>query len=237
MKNIDDLLSELAQGSTHIISNPNTIADLQKRGVKFDKSKPKTEKEFIEEIFNQRKNIALSNISKFPVPPNIAIPTIGFLYDEIRECILFGLYGAAISLSAVLVEFALKQSIVRKKFGKNYSKEEWERIERIELGPAIKEAKEKEIIDDKMEKALSSFKDSVRNPYLHYNIKKIVKKVGVNNLKKVDIKTQKVEELNLPAEDNPILWGFAKRFVDKETFLDVFNFADTVVKYLFVKNK
>nr|MBI5456010.1 hypothetical protein [Candidatus Levybacteria bacterium] len=237
MKNIDDLLSELAGGATHVISNPNTIADLQKRGVKFDKPKSKTEEEFIEEIFGQRKNIALTNISKFPIQPDIAIPTIGFLYDEIRECILFGLYGAAISLSAVLVEFSLKQAIARKKSGNNYEKTEWERIENIELGLTIKEAKEKEIIDDTLEEVLNSFKNTVRNPYLHYNIKKIVKKVGANKVRKIDINTQKVEELNLPAEDNPILWGFAKRFVDRETVFDVFNFADRIVKYLFVKNQ
>lgn len=237
MKNIDALLSELAQGATHIISNPNTIADLQERGVKFDSPKSKTKEEFIEEIFAQRKNIALNNVSKFPMPPDIAIPTIGFLYDEIRECILFGLYGAAISLSAVLVEFSLKQAIVRKSFGSNYDKTEWERIENIELGEVIKEAREKELIDDAFQEALNDFKNKVRNPYLHYNIKKIVKKVGANKIKKIDINTQKVEELNLPAEDNSILWGFAKRFVDKETFFDVFNFADTVVKYLFLENK
>lgn len=237
MKNIDTLLSELVQGSTHIISNPNTIADLQKRGVKFDKPKLKTKEEFIEEIFFQRKSIALANISKFPAPPDIAIPTIGFLYDEIRECILFGLYGAAISLSAILVEFSLKQAIVRKSFENRYNKAEWERIEDIELGDAIKEAREKEIIDDNLQEALHDFKNKVRNPYLHYNIKKIVKKIGANKIKKINVNTQKVEELDLPAEDNPILWGFAKRFVDRETFFDVFKFADTIVKYLFVKNK
>lgn len=237
MKNIDTLLSELAQGSTHIISNPNTIADLQKRGVKFDKPKLKTKEEFIEDIFIQRKSIALTNISKFPMPPDIAIPTIGFLYDEIRECILFGLYGAAISLSGVLVEFSLKQAIVRKGFGNKYDKAEWERVENIELGPTIKEAREKTIIDDNLQEALNDFKNKVRNPYLHYNIKKIVKKVGANKIKKINVNTQKVEELDLSAEDNPILWGFAKRFVDRETFSDVFKFADTVVKCLFVNNK
>ncbi|MEK7573166.1 MAG: hypothetical protein AAB531_01950 [Patescibacteria group bacterium] len=236
MKNIDRLLSELVKGSTHIISSPNTIETLQKRGVKFE-TKTKLREEFIEEVFTQRRNLALVNISKFPEPPDIAIPTIGFLYDEIRECILFGLYGAAISLSAVLVEFSLKHAIVRKDFGNEYNKVEWERIENIELGPIIKEAREKGVIDDKLQEALNDFKSKVRNPYLHYNIKKIVKKVGANKVKKIDINTQKIEELNLPAEDNPILWGFAKRFVDRETVFDVFKFADTVVKQLFVNNK
>jgi hypothetical protein len=112
MQNIDDLLSSLVSGSTHIISSPKTIEDLQKRGVKFDEKVPKTEEQFLDELFLQRRKVAGTLISRFPSTPQIAIPTIGFLYDEIRECILFGLFGAAISLSAVLVEFSLKHAIV-----------------------------------------------------------------------------------------------------------------------------
>lgn len=233
MKDISTLLSELAEGSTHIISSPDTIDQLQREGFPFDKPVPKTLEESVEELFNKRKSDALKNIAKFPSAPNIAIPVIGFLYDEIRECILFGLYGAAISLSAILVEFSLKEAIIRKKHGKTYNPDEWDRIEGIELGPTIKEAKNDGILDNNMEEALVSFKNTVRNPYLHYNIKKITKNVGANKVKKIDVKTGKVEELDLPVKDNPILWGFGKRFVDRETVFDVFTFADKVVKYLF----
>ena len=105
MKDINDFLTELVKGSTHIISKPETVEELQKQGVKFDEPQKLTPEQAVENIFIQRKAIALVNITKFSLPPDIAIPTIGFLYDEIRECILFGLYGAAISLSAVLASF------------------------------------------------------------------------------------------------------------------------------------
>ncbi len=36
MKNINAFLSNLTDDATHIISNPQTIEDLQKRGVQFD---------------------------------------------------------------------------------------------------------------------------------------------------------------------------------------------------------
>lgn len=237
MQNINDLLSELAKGTTHIISKPETIEELQKQGVKFDKPKRLTAEQAVENIFAQRKAIALGNITKFPSPPDIAIPTIGFLYDEIRECILFGLYGAAISLSAILVEFSLKHAIIRKKFGSSYSESEWNRIEETELSSTIKEARKLGIIDEKTERHLASFKDSIRNPYLHYNIKKITKNVAARKVKRFDIKTREVKEVNLDAKDNPILWGFAKRFVDKEMVFQVFGFADKLVKNLFQNNK
>lgn len=237
MKNIDDFLSGLVSGSTHIISNPKTIEDLQKKGVKFEEKPQKTEAQFLDELFHERRKTSAALIRKFPSAPQIVIPTIGFLYDEIRECILFSQFGAAISLSAVLVEFSLKHSIVRKTRGNTYDKDEWDRIENMELGPTIAEAKSLEIISNKQEEALKSFKNTVRNPYLHYNIKKITKRVAANKVKKIDVTTQKVEELDIPAEDNPVLWGFAKNFVDRETVFDVFAFADKIVKELFEEKR
>jgi len=233
MNNMDDFLSNLVKGSTHIISSPATVVDLQKRGVKFDEKVPKTQDQFLDELFNQRRKTANVSMSKFPSAPQIAIPTIGFLYDEIKECILFGLFGAAISLSAVLVEFGIKHAIVRKTRGNIYDKEEWDRLENMELWPTIIEAKKLNIINDKQEKALKSFKDTIRNPYLHYNIKKITKKVAARNVKRVDINSRKVEELDIAANDNPVLWGFAKKFVDKEMVYDVFVFVDKIIKELF----
>ncbi|MCL4354955.1 hypothetical protein M1349_05870 [Patescibacteria group bacterium] len=236
MKNINDLLTELSQGATHIISKPETIEELQKQGVEFDQLKQITLEQAVEDLFSQRKGVALANITKFLPPPNIAIPTIELLYDEIRECILFELYGAAISLSAVLVEFSLKRAIVEKKCGDTYDKNEWNRIENIELGPTIQEAKQLKVIDDAMEKKLINFKDTVRNPYLHYNIKKITKDVVAGKVKQVDIKTRQVKEVDLYAKDNPIMWSLAKRFIDREMVFKVFRFADNLIKYLFTKN-
>jgi len=235
MKNINDLLTELAKGATHMISKPETIEELQRQGVKFDEPKKITPEQAVENIFVQRKAVALTNITKFASPPDIAIPTIGFLYDEIRECILFGLYGAAISLSAVLVEFSLKHAIVRKKFGDTYKESEWDRVEMIELNPTIKEARQLGVIDEDTEKKLTSFKDSISNPYLHYNIKKITKNVAARKVKRFCIKKREVKEVGLDAKDNPIVWGFAKRFVDREMVFQVFGFADYMVKYLFSK--
>jgi hypothetical protein len=128
------------------------------------------------------------------------------------------------------VEFSLKHAIVKKTRRNIYDKAEWDRIENMEFGPTIAEAKELTIINDKQEDALKSFKNTVRNPYLHYNIKKITKRVAANKIKKINVDSQKVEELDVPAEDNPVLWGFAKKFVDRETVFDIFTFADRMVK-------
>lgn len=233
MRDINSLLTELARGSTHIISKPETIKELQKQGVKFDAPKITTPEDAIKALFTQRESVAMTNLAQFPTPPNIAIPTIGFLYDEIRECILFGLYGAAISLSAVLVEFSLKHAIIRKKCDDKYDKSEWDRIESIELGPIISEAKQLGVVGDEMGKRLKLFKNDVRNPYLHYNIKKIINGVVTRKVKRFDIKTHQVDEVDLDASDNPFVWSFAKKFVDKDLVMKTFIFADELIKYLF----
>lgn len=237
MSDLDDFLANISAGASHVITSPKTIRELQEKGVKFDTRTPRTANQIIEDLFQERKENAVASVAMFPSTPNMAIPTIGFLYDEIKECILFGLNGAAISLSAVLVEFALKHAIIKKLRGNTYDKSEWDRLENKELGPAIEESRKLNIIDTKTEEALISFKNTIRNPYLHYNIKRITNNVVARNVKKVDTRTRKSEEVDILAEDNPIVWGFAKKFADRERVVDTFVFADRIVKYLFEKKQ
>lgn len=240
MQDINQFLNDLVVGSTHIISNPKTIKDLMEKGVKFDQPAASTKsiEELVTDLFEKRKEQALKLkiYNNFPSAPNTPIPTIGSLYDEIRECIIFGLYGAAISLSAVLVEFALKHAIVKYNKGHQYDKQEWDGIENMELNEAIIEAKQLHILNVTWVKLLDSFRDDLRNPYLHYNIKKITKNVVAGKTKRIDVNTQQITEEDIIAEDNPIVWTLAKKFVDKEHVLKVFNFADTLIKYLYMKS-
>ncbi len=237
MKDINQLLTSLVKGSTHIIASPDTIREAIKQGVKFDKPTKKSTEELISDLFESRKKQALKLkiYTKFPDIPEIATPTISSLYDEIRECILLGLNGAAISLSAILIEFALKYAIVKFNKGKAYDKKEWDRIENIELGEAIIEAKKLGILNDVWVELLDDFKDKLRNPYLHYNIKKITENVVAGKTKRFDIKTQKTTEEDILAKDNPVVWALAKKFVDREYVLNAFGFADTLIKYLHMK--
>lgn len=104
------------------------------------------------------------------------------------------------------MEFSLKHALVKKIQGDTYNKTEWDRIESKELGFTIVETR------------------------------KITKNVVANKVKKTDVNTQEVEEVDLPVEDNPTTFGFAKRFIDRETVFNVFVFADRTVKYLFCQH-
>ncbi len=239
MKDINTILTELLEesGATVIITNPEDLLGLQKDGLKLDPVVSITPQEHVEKLFEAKKKLALDILNKIPTLPNVPIPTIGLLWKEIVGCVLFGNNGAAISLSAVLVEYALKEAIIKNKHSNGYNAEEWNRIEKIEFGTAIEEAKELNILsDDNTVRKFQDFKNQIRNPYLHYNIKKITKGVRANKVKKLDIKTQKVEEVQLDTENNPILWPYAKKFVDKNGLEEVLNFACYAVGLLLNKN-
>jgi len=232
---INDLIAENSKDTTHFIASPETIEQMIKAGLKLDEQKLMTEDEYIEQLFASRQDAAKKLIKQLPAPPQLALPPLTSLYAEIRECILFGLNGAAITLSAILVEFAIKHAIVdRTKGVEVYDKQEWDRIEGRELGKVIDEAAKLKMFDDDEIKRLKTFKDKVRNPYLHYNIKKITTGAVMPEVSAYSTKTGKIEkQYNLKAEDNPFLWQLAKKHIDEQMVLDYFNFVDSIVKRLF----
>ncbi len=234
---INELLAKHSKDATHFISTPETLEQMVKAGLKLDDQKPISDGEYVDQLFAGRQEKAKELIKKLPVPPQIALPPLTSLYAEIRECILFGLNGAAITLSAILVEFAIKHSIVDHTKGVEvYDKGEWDRVEGKELGKVIDEAAKLKLFDDDEIKRLKTFKDKVRNPYLHYNIKKITTGAVMPEASAYDTKTKKiVKKYNLKAEDNPFLWQLSKKHIDDDAVLNYFQFADSVVKKLFGK--
>lgn len=233
-KDLNELLTKHSKGATHIIVAPETVEIAINAGVKLEKTPPMSDEEYVGKLFGARKKVALSVIDRLPPSPSVAIPPIGSLYEEIKECILFGLNGAAITLSAILVEFSLKHAIINRTKGVDlYNKEEWDRLENKELGPVIKEAQQLKIIDENGATELNRFKNEVRNMYLHYNIKKITTGAIMQRATRLNVETGKaVVEYNLKAEEHPILWQMSKQKIDEQSVMPIFLFADLLVKQL-----
>jgi hypothetical protein len=238
-EDINEVLARYANDATQFIASTSTLEKMIQKGLKFDEHIPESQEDYISRMFAERKAIAEKVIDKLPTNPNIPLPPILSLYDEIKECILFGLNGAAISLSAVLVEFAIKHAIVDRNSGiEIYNKTEWSRVEKRELGPIIAEAEKLKLFDEAGIQQLVRFKKNIRNPYLHYNIKEITKDVIMKEAIAYNAETNQIEkQYNLRAEDNPFLWQLGKQKVDEDTVLDAFRFADSVVRALFLKSK
>ena len=218
--------------SDRIVTNPADVEALQKRGVKFDEPPKRTLEESIDLMFLQKKEGALNRAKQFPALPQMPY-SITSLYEEIITCIIFGLYGAAITLSGILVEFALKLStLVREAGGYHYDPKHWDAFERITLTAAIKRAGKAGLLTDIQVKKLTRFKDEVRNPYNHYNIKKITSAVEWEKVQVVNLETGAMEEKTIAAEDDPLIQAQAKPVVDQKRVFEIFTFADGVTRYL-----
>ena len=234
-KDIENIMEELAKGSDKIIVNPETLEDLKSQGIPFDIIPSPT----IGELFDQRKEKAYLKAPQLPSLPQGLPPSIQALYQEIRECIFFGLNGAAITMASILIEYVIKHTTFIKESGgyKDADPQKWDEFENMELAPAINRAKRAGLLDSKMSKRLHSFRKTIRNPYNHYNIKKITKNVVAKKVRRVDVSTGNVEEVDIEAENSPMIQTQAKPFMDEYHVLPVFHFADEIVKYLLPKIK
>jgi len=233
IKGIENIMKELAKSSGRIIVNPETLDQLKRLGLPFGVIPAPT----IEELFEERKKNAIEKVKQLPALPQGLPPAIQALYQEIRECIFFGLNGAAITMSSILIEFVVKHAAFVKEAGgyQEMDPQKWDQFENMELGPAINRAKRAGLLDSKMAKRLHSFRETIRNPYNHYNIKKITENVVAKKIKRLDTKTGEIEELDIAAKDNPMIQTQAKPFMDEYHVMAVFHFADEVVKHLLTK--
>jgi hypothetical protein len=230
IEDIQKIMSELADDSDTIIVNPETLDELKHSGVPFDTVPPPT----IDQLFDKRKQNAFLRIGQLPALPQGLPPAVEALYQEIRECIFFGLNGAAITMSAILIEFVLKHTTFIKEAGgyQNADTRDWDQFENMDLDYAINRAKRAGVLDAEMAKRLHSFRKTIRNPYSHYNIKKITYGVIAQKVKQINTTTGTVTEVDLAAKDHPMIQAQVKPWVDEHKVMAVFAFSDEVVKYL-----
>jgi len=230
IKDIQTIMNDLAGDSDTIIINPETLEELKRSGVPFDTVPAPT----IDQLFEQRKQNAFLKIAQLPSLPEGLPPAIQALYQEIRERIFFSLNGAAITMSAILIEFVLKHTTFIKEAGgyRNADPQDWDQFENMELAPAINRAKRVGVLDAKMAKRLDSFRKTIRSPYSHYNIKKITQGVVARKVKQMNTKTGEITEVDLVAKDHPMIQAQVKPWMDEHNLVAVFSFADEVVKYL-----
>lgn len=228
--NIRTKLDQLAQEADVMIANPDDIEKLKNQGLRFQVVPSK----IIDELFQDRLRSATHIAKHLPPLPEKLPPAMKSLYQEIRECIFFGLYGAAITLSGNLIEFALKDTTYIKEIGgyQKYDEAKWDEFESINFGDAINRAKRAGLVPSEMAKQLQSFREDIRNPYSHYNIRKITRDVIAGKVKRINLSSGEIDEVDIPAKESPMIQAQVKPWVDEQRVLNVFHFADTIVKYL-----
>ena len=175
---VHQLVLRALRGSGAVVANPATIPKAIEKGEPITVTLPLSDEAAINKLFEQCRERALVLASKL-LPCPIPDTPILYLYDQIRLCMLFNLNGAAITFCGILVEYALKYATYVKENpgATSFDSSAWERFEGLTLGPAITRAKKAGLIDERLEKALHSFREDLRNKYSHFNIQKITKDV------------------------------------------------------------
>ena len=215
-----------------IIANPATIQRAIERGEPITEPPRLSAEDAITKLFDERKQHALSLASSL-LPCPFSDTAILYLYDQIRLCILFNLDGAAITFCGILVEYALKYATYRKEnLGTtSFDSSAWDQFENLTLAQAISRAKKARLIDEAREKALHLFRENLRNRYSHFNIQKITKDVFFSAAKQKNMETGEEKPVELAAS-TPTLQILAKNRLDEDNVMNVFKFADRIMRDL-----
>ena len=218
-------LEELAKDATFIIVNPKTLEKLKAEGFPIE-SKFITHKEYLDKLFEEKRGNAEEIIKNFPpASENLANASIKSLYEEIKECYAFGLFGATITLSVILLELSFKHKIYSERKKSNPSAS-WKEIEKLSFTGTINSLKKLGKITEDEKKELDKFNIEIRNPYIHYNLQKLVNGVFIDRVPEANIETSKVKILkNVDVVKNPHFWFSGKKFRDKREVCQILQFC------------
>jgi len=239
MDSIEALVSRLLRGTEIVMMSPETLSQVKQQGGPIKTVELPSLEESLDKLFETRKQKALQLARDLPPCPTYDLPLL-YLYDEIRQCILFGLNGTAITLCGILLEFALKYAIYLKEHPgeTNFDSEVWERFEEsLTLRPAINQARRVGLLDEQQANQLHDFAKDFRNTYTHFNIQKITKGATFPGVKVKDINTGNITVRDLPASHSPALQILAKAKIDEDQIFNVFRFVDEVVNHLYAQAK
>ncbi len=233
MNDIKKKLDDLVKNADFIVANPSTIESMKSKGLPI-KSSFITYEDYLNGIFEEKRKLANSVIDKFPVlNKDIANATVQALYEEVRECFLLGIPGAAITLASILLEISLKYRLFNKRL-KSDPASKWSDLEKRNLSYVIKELYSKKIISEEDKTKLNNFDIDVRNNYTHYKVENMMKDMVIEKLPSMNIETGEITEFyNLKASDHPHLWFSGKRVLDKKTVIPVVTFCINWVNKIF----
>jgi len=238
MSNVDHiarLLAHLADPLNFVWGHPTTGIDLLEDGSAEIES-PKAPRELIDALFRQRHTMAIARTPSLPGWLDVNEVSLAFLSAEIQECVLFGCNGAAITLSCLLIERALKLATAAKltKDHRDLLGAEIAKREGKDLLESIVEAERHGLLSSSEASTLKDFTIDVRNVYLHYSIERLTKgrKLPVTE---TNTKTGQVTELDEVVDGLPDRQAIVKRLLDQNSVDSIVRFAHDAVRRVFAK--
>lgn len=227
----------MVKQSDFIIASPKTIESMKAKGFPI-KSVHTTYKEYLDRLFTEKRKVANEVVDKLPhLDKGVANASVQSLYDEMRECFVLGIPGAAITLSIILLELALKYRLHEERV-KDDPNSPWEYIERLDLTKVINELRKRKVITLDEKNKLDEFNSNIRNDYIHYKIRNLVKELVAAEVPSVNTESGEVTiHKNISALDHPYLWFSAKKVVGKKTVVSIADYCISWVNKTLVKKK
>lgn len=211
-KIMDDMVKS---GSTVMIADPETVEAMQEQGVPIQKRFIPYE-EYLEDLIKKKRQDAIALLRQLPaLDDSIADGVVSEIYEEIRSSYGLGFFTSTIVNSIFLLEYAMRAALYIERL-KSDPQTPWSALEDYQMGKLIGQLRRANLIDDAEKEVLTEFSKTMRNPYLHINIQKMVEGVVIAKVPGVNVHTQEAIELtDVKASEHRFLWFTAKRFFDK----------------------
>lgn len=235
-KNLKEKLDEMVAYSDYIVANEETIERMQQKNL-LAQSTFISYEDYLDKLFKEKKEHARELIKNLPLlDEKLGSATASALYNEFRECFVLGVNGAAITLAIVLLDYATKHRLFEEK-RKLIPKVEWKSVEGLQLGDTIKKLKELKAITEDEKAQLLLFNSKVRNNYIHYKIRELIKDMVIFELPSINIYTGEVTVYkNVDVKTMSHLWFSAKKKLDRDTVSDISKFCINWVNRLLKNN-
>lgn|GEM_PF-2560068 len=233
---IKEKMDEMVSYSNYIVANPDTIEKMQQRNLPIQ-SKFISYEDYLDNLFKEKREHAREVIKNLPLlDDKLGNATALALYNEFRECFVLGVNGAAITLAIVLLDYSSKYRLFQEK-KKITPDVGWISVEGLQLGETINKLTEVGVITEDEKAQLLRFNSKVRNNYMHYKIRELIKDMVIFELPSINIHTGEVTiEKNIDVKTMPHLWFSAKKKLDAETVNGMSSFCISWVNRLLKKN-
>lgn len=224
-KEIKKKLDEMLTYSSYIVANPSTIEQMQKKNLPIH-SRFISYEEYLDNLFEEKRSKAREIIELLPLfDTKVGNAVAESLYNEFRECFVLGVNGAAITLAIVLLDYSTKHRLLMFKRETNPSTD-WKSVEGMQLGDTIKALGDAGLLTEEEKAQLMRFNSRVRNSYMHYKIRELVKDMMIFELPTLNVRTgEVVVHKDVDVKTMPHLWFSAKKKLDATTVVDISTFC------------
>jgi len=226
-------MARLRSGPGPIVMHPESAKQLSAAGIPVPTHTTVDTKTYVDGLAKTCLEGAYERAGVLPNPPHGAQPEIVAMWQEARHCAIFKQYGAAVTLISILVEYVLKHAAYVKEMGGfKYNPLRWDAYEKMDFSNAVGQASKMRLLSKSQRKRLDAFRDQVRNPYAHFNVRKITKHSPKLKVRALDLRTQEVTETEVVAADTPMVQASAKAVLDAKLVPPAFAFAEEMITYL-----